>query len=110
MGGGSTGVGRNNTRRIAHAVSRQSVDENQVGGIKGAISTSKDTKVNSTCLFLPSDKLYLIPFYDLALLRGTGGKKKGKNVVNKRVAQMRKDCQTKYKDNIRNLTKLMQGK
>ena len=59
-------------------------------------------EVATTCLFLPREKLFLIPFYDFALLRRSKKQKK-------RLTALRKECQSKYSENIRNLKKIMRG-
>jgi len=54
----------------------------------------------TTCLFLSKDLLYLIPFYDLLMLKEINRKRKDMN-------KLRKDFNTKYKELIRNFRKFM---
>ena len=67
-----------------------------------SLKSGIDDKIVTTCMFLPSHKFYLIPFYDLMRLRDN---KKAK----KRVQKIRDECQKRYRDNIRNLNKHLQG-
>lgn len=59
-------------------------------------------KVVTTCLFLPQSKLYLIPFYDLQLLRENSKAKK-------RLQSLRKECQKNYAPKIRNMKNKQRG-
>ncbi len=62
-------------------------------------NTKKKLKGNdpvTTCLFLSKDLLYLIPFYDLYMLKEINRKRLD-------MKKLRKDCHASYKDKIRNM-------
>jgi len=50
----------------------------------------------TTCLFLSKELLYLIPFYDLYMLKEINRKRLD-------MKKLRKDCHGSYKDRIRNM-------